>query len=201
MKKAEKRHFRLIGMAATCLLLGTVCVPAESVVQLINPSSAPILPGSTFVLDAVVSDLAPSALDGFDLTLAPLPAGITLTGTSSPLANWLIANNSPSGIPQINAIAEDTSFDVTSTATLAEFDFSVANDPSTQGSYVINFKAQASESQNLQDASGDFIPFTQTGATVDVVPEPSTMFLLLAGLVGFGLFFSTKRMSPAFLRP
>jgi hypothetical protein len=188
---------------------------ADPVVSLVNlqSSGTPIVVGDTFSLDAVVSDAtATEQLDAYDLQLsgiAPpdgptaLPAGIELTGFSDPLGAIYPDNPTPNTSAfSFSNFFSDTSDEPTigsTPITLATANFTAL----APGDYMIYFAPVDSGVQDLftYDAnSGEDVSlgFTEFGAEVDVIPEPSVNALLGAGFL-LALGWRMKRTRTALL--
>jgi hypothetical protein len=198
VKKIKSIHLLILAGAGAVFLLSTATGRSQVTLSLINPSSAPITPGSSFVLDAVASGLTSPALDGFNLTLAALPAGLKLISASSPLQNqgWSIglSANFPNGSPQIDGLAGDPSEDISGSATIAEFDFTVASNSPYNVQDTISFIPEHTNTQDLEDSnSNPILPLTQNGVAVNIVPEPGILSLFLLSWVACGVFSSQWR--------
>lgn len=139
--------------------------------------------GSSFTLDIDVQDTTgTAALAGFDLALAPLPAGITLTGYTQVLPNF--TPNIP-GSPN-SAIDGNSSQDViigSIPTNILKANFTITG-AVVPGTYTIDFVAPGFN-QDLVDDIGNTIPYTDQGMslTVTSVPEPGIGFLLFFGLI------------------
>jgi hypothetical protein len=146
-------------------------------------SSLIITPGQSFSLDAQVSGITSPAVDAFDLKIASLPAGVSISnfnGTSpfSP-SGWV---GGPAGANGYDG-GNFTGSDITGTAELVEINFTTLVS-TTPGNYTINFIAAQSGSQDLLSASAGNISYIDNAFTLDVVPEPGTASLLLTGVLG-----------------
>lgn len=178
-------------LIAGASLLLTSPLNAQVLLELVNPStstSSEILtsPAETnFTLNIEVQYLTGTqALAGFDLTLASLPTGITLTSFTQVLPNFTPNDNSPTSF-LYSAADNSPNQDVTINATpisILQANFSTTS-ALAAGTYHIDFIAPGFF-QGLDDDNGNRISYTDEEATlvVENAPEPKTTILLLCGL-------------------
>jgi len=183
MKKKILLTIALCGAAAFSL-------HGETILSIINPgtlgSSITISPGDSFTAEVFVSNLS-APLDGFDLQLNTLPAGMTLTSfTDEVPSGWIPLSNVAQ---QQYGASNFAGSDISPSGELVLATFQTTSALGT-GTDILSFIAP-SAFQELHDASQTNIPYTEEDLTVDVIPEPSTWALLLGG--GVCLFVFARR--------
>jgi hypothetical protein len=200
-----KRSFGIFIASCAAVL---VCSPARAgTVFSIQPSTAAATPGSVGnAFDVVLtnSGLSSIAVAGFNFEVSVTNTNITLTGADfSPAAfPYIFAGNSldetlsiPLNLPSTSGQTLDANdvYDiplsgvtVTPGASLALgrvfFDISPG---AAVGVFLVTFTGPqaAGDANNLSDFSGNLINVDNfADGTIEIVPEPGSLFLVLAGL-------------------
>lgn len=195
MNTLQRLGFSLV---ATWFCLLAMTSPGKAVtLSLVDPANTnsavlTVVAGSTFSVSAIVRGLTSDRpLDSFDIQLAALPSGLTLTSIASPLssAGWFVTNklasNSSSGY------ASDLAYDFYADTTVVNYSISV-DALTAPGTLTLDFSTDSMKNA-LYDPAGLTIDFSKIGASVTVVPEPGSLALVLLGLGGMVL----RRRSPA----
>jgi hypothetical protein len=183
---------------AAGILLSPLC-PADAQVLLAlldpdtNTSSVTVSPGDTFSLVYRVSGLTSPALNNFDTQLSALPDEVTLTSFTSDLpAGWIPTQNLGTlGFGGVNFFGSD----ITGTDDLVLASFAVSG-LATPGAYQISFTAPGAF-MALRGPGNVDIPFTASSASLSIVPEPSTIWLLFGSLALAG-FRRPRKRAPGF---
>jgi hypothetical protein len=146
--------------------------------------------GGTFSLTWRVSGLTSPGLDFFDAQLAALPAGISLVSFASNLpSGWLDFGNEGSlHFAGVNFSGPE----ITGTHDLLTANFSV-DLSAVQGTYGIAFVAENSATMELRDVNGSSIPYTPSGASISIIPEPTTVYLGALGAVFLSCLLRRRR--------
>ena len=197
---------RFLGiLIATCAAV-VICSPGRaSTIFSIQPSTVAATPGSVGnAFDVVLTNSGPSSITvaGFSFEVSVTNANITLTGADfSPAAflyifagdsldeGSLIPLNYTWGQTLDAADVYDISgsgVTITSGESLAlgQVFFDVSSGAAI-GAFLVTFTGTSvvSDANNLSDPSGNAISVDSfAGGTIEVVPEPGSLFLMLVGL-------------------
>lgn len=165
---------------------GTLTARSAVILKLVDAdnlgSSTIVKNGSSFSfsLSAYVTGITTPSLNNFDLSIDSLPSHFTLTSFSETVpTGWITL---PNKLGQQYGAANFTGEDLAGSAVLVTFNFA-ATGATPNTAYMINFIPQPSKFQELRDSSPELISFTQQGASVSVIPEPSHLALVAFGLI------------------
>jgi len=168
----------------------------------IEPSNQTLTPGDTGFLDVFATSDSSGSLFGFNVTLSIDPAsGVSFTGANNTdVPNYIFDGNSfgfgfanPSGPYTADISDSAANFDQSITPDtfgLGRIFFSVG--AGTAGVYDVEIDSATA----FIDPLGNTVPFSPTGpsgATITVVPEPSTFALTGSALIAALLAWTKRR--------
>ncbi len=191
----HKTGFLTFGLLAVAFVVCSVPARADLILSVESVAAAQGSTGNAF--DVLLSDIGSPgvAVASFNFEIATSDPDITFTGVfiSTATAAYIFAGNSAFG-PEIDSqtspsvIASD--LDAGGSATLNSGDvvglgrvFFNVSPTATSGPFAVSFTG-GTAGNNLSDANGGNVPInTFTSGTITITtPEPSSIFLTLAGI-------------------
>lgn len=184
------RAWNKISISIAVLLSLAFASSATAVSFTLAPATASVAPGEMILLTLVASDLAPSVIGGYDIDVVFDPSVIsvvnyTLAGVLGDLTlGEAFDFSGGAATPGILNLTVLSTLDAASLATLQQGQFAIAtfsvmiDAAAAGGAHSLSLALNA-----LTDGSGiPIAPNSLSGASLNVIPEPSTALLLSVGL-------------------